>query len=88
MRKFKLYIDNFSRRERLRIDDGRTKYDRLYDILPENGSGSLSDDEVINILRKVKRIQTKYLTGKHLLFWQMDFNGVERELQLKNLNIG
>ena len=59
MRKFKLYIDNFSRRERLRIDDGRTRYDRSYDILPENGKGSLSDDEVIDILRKCETNSNK-----------------------------
>ena len=59
MRKFKLYIDNFSRRERLWIDDGRTMYDRSYDILPENGKGSLSYDEVINILRKCETNSNK-----------------------------
>lgn len=64
MRKFKLYIDNFSRRERLRIDDGRTRYNRIYDILPENGEGSLSDDEVINILRKCETNSNKVFDWK------------------------
>ena len=59
MRKFKLDRDHFSRRERLWIDDGRTMYDRSYDILPENGKGSLSYDEVINILRKCETNSNK-----------------------------
>ena len=59
MRKFKLYIDNFSRRERLRIDDGRTRYNRMYDILPANGEASLSDDEVIDILKKCETNSNK-----------------------------
>ena len=43
----------------MRIDDGRTRYNRSYDILPANGSGSLSDDEVIDILKKCETNSNK-----------------------------